>query len=64
MRFIWHIWDVFFGIQSDFIINCKFDSDIWWSEGVKAYITTRGWNSVFIDSACIGKFFEADYIML
>ena len=45
-----------FGIKIDVIIYFKFDSDIWWVEGVEASIITRGWNSTFIDTDCIRKF--------
>ena len=61
MRFTW---DVVFGIQIGIIINCKFDSNIWWEEGVKASIIKIGWNINFIYSSCVIKVFEADYITM
>ena len=57
-------WDVVFGIQIGIIINCKFDSNIWWEEGVKASIIKIGWNINFIYSSCVIKVFEADYITM
>ena len=36
------------GIQIDVIIDCKFDSNIWRGEGVKASVITRGVDSGWV----------------
>ena len=49
------IWGVVFDIHIYLLTGRKLDSDVFWSESVNVYVITRGWNNIFIYSACIGK---------